>query len=226
MNLGAMALPAGKRSRRCQREGQHAGIANQSRITTDPFSNLTQPEAEAAKALVSDAGCLPDRAVALVQAVAEVAAVEALDIMAGTATVSASIVDTRVTRLKRVIDHLPDDIPFPDPYEVGVIFRITTRQAQSLINTYQARYSADYREHMERQIKAAIARPTTVDKRNKWVIEFSDPTALDFAYDTLRRRGLSKSLERDRTALTLTVDRNQKDRHELDAVAALGCNVK
>jgi len=195
-------------------------------MATDPFSNLTQPETEAAKALVSDGGCLPDRAVALVQAVAEVAAVEALEIVAGTATVSASIIDTRVTRLKRIIDYLPDDARFPDPYEVGVIFRITTRQAQSLINTYQARYSANYREHVDRHIKAAIARPTTVEKRNKWVIEFSDPAALDFAYDTLKRRGLSKSLERDRTALTITVDRAQNDRHGLDAVAALGCQVK
>ena len=210
-------LPTG-RAARANRE--------QSGVASDPFSTLTQPEAEAAKALVSDAGCLPDRAVVLVKAIAEVAAVEALEIVAGTATVSGSIVDTRVTRLKQIIDYLPDDAPFPDPYEVGVVFRIRTSQARSLINTYQARYSADYRAHMERQLQAATAKATTVDKKNKWVIEFGDPTALDFAYDTLKRRGLSKTLERDRTALTIIVDRDQKDRHGLDAVEALECKVK
>jgi hypothetical protein len=52
------------------------------------------------------------------------------------------------------------------------------------------------------------------------------PVALDYAFETLKRRGLSKSLERDRTAITITVGRDQKDRHGKNAVEVLECKVK
>lgn len=190
------------------------------------FPNLSEPEAEAARALVEDAGCLEERAEQLVTASATVAAQEALAIIAGTATVSGSIVDTRVARLKQIIEALPKNAPFPDPYEVSVIFRITPSQARTLINTYQARYTADYRDRIKGLVKTAEAEATQKDKREVWVIDFSDPAALDYAFETLKRRGLSKTLERDRTAMTITVDRDQEDRHGKNAVEVLGCKVK
>jgi len=190
------------------------------------FPNLSEPEAEAAQALIEDAGCLEERAEQLVTAVATVAAQEALAIIAGTATVSGSIVDTRVARLKQIIEALPKNAPFPDPYEVSVMFRITPSQARTLINTYQARYTADYRDRIKELVQAAEAEATQKDKRNVWVIDFSDPAALDYSFETLKRRGLSKTLERDRTAMTITVDRDQKDRHGKNAVEVLECTVK
>jgi hypothetical protein len=194
-------------------------------MSSGESNDLSQRETEAAQALIDDAGCREERAAELVQAVASVAAEEALMTVAGTTPVSGSIVDTRVARLRRIIEALPEGSAFPNGYEVGVIFRITTTQARSLINTYQARYSADYRAHMERLVRTAKAEPKAKQGRELWVIDFSDPAALEYAYEALKARGLSKTLERDRTAMTLTVDRAQKDRHGKNAVEVLDCEV-
>ena len=191
-----------------------------------PFPNLTEPEAKAAQALVDDAGCLEERAEELVKTVAQVAAAEAVATIAGQATVSGSMIDTRVARLKQLIEALPKGSPFPNPYELSGIFRITTSQAGSLIKTYQARYSAEYRARVAQLVKAAEAEPMIKDKKKVWVIDFNDPVALEYAYELLKRQGLSKSVERDRTGLTITVERDRKDRHGKNAIQVLGCNTK
>lgn len=79
---------------------------------------------QATQALVDDAGCREERAAALVQAVTNVAAEEALMIVAGTASVSGSIVDTRVARLRRIIEALPEASAFLRAWEV--VMRKTT----------------------------------------------------------------------------------------------------
>jgi hypothetical protein len=191
-------------------------------MAVDPFETLPSEVQPAVRALMDDAGCLLDRAVRLIDAVIDVAAAEALAVVAGTATISAGVSDSRVTRLKALIDALPATEPFPSAYEVGVIFRVTPTQASSLIRTYQARHSNEYRARMDAQVKHAKAEATTLGNRNVWKIQFDDPAALDYSYDKLRRRGLSRSVARDPVELTLTVDRTAKDRHEKDARAALG----
>ena len=174
-------------------------------MAADPL----QAEKEAAaKALVADAGCLPDRARALVDAFAEVVAQEALAIIAGTAEVATGVLDPRIARLRRLVDALPKEEPFPDAYELGAIFKITESQARNVIRTYQARYPSAYRG------------------RDVWVIEFDDPDTLDYAYDLLKRRGLTRGLERDRPAQALTVPRDQTDRNGKGAVEILGCKKK
>ena len=186
-----------------------------------------QAEKEAAaNALVADAGCLPERAHALVDAFAEVVAQEALAVIAGTAEATSGVVDTRVARLRRLVDALPEDERFPDVYELGAIFKITESQARNLIRTYQARYPSAYRRRVERGIKGATAEAKNVRGRDVWVIEFDDPDTLDYAFDLLRRRGLTRGLERDRPAQTLTVPRDQKDRNGKGAVEILGCKKK
>lgn len=192
-------------------------------MASDPFSNLSEPEVKAARALVSDAGCLPDRARVLTDAVAQVAAADALDVIAGTAAVSTSVIDTRVSRLRKIVERMSDDESFPNAYELGVVFRVTAAQAQRVINTYQARYSAEYRGHMKREVEAALetAEAVTIDETQKWRVGFGDPNVLGFAYDTLKRRGLVKTLVRDTVAMTLAADSDQKDRHGLNAVEAL-----
>lgn len=177
---------------------------------------------------MADAGCLPERALSLVDAVAEVAAAESLAIVAGTATVSAAFSDNRVTRLKATIDALPLKEAFPNSFEVGVIFRITPTQAGNLIRTYQARHSEAYRERMDAQIKIGVAKKKVKVKKGKgggevwvWIFQFGDPALLDYAYDKLRRRGLSQSVARDPVDLTLTVDVGVTDHFGLEADKAL-----
>lgn len=173
---------------------------------------------EAAHALANDAGCPEDRARCLVDAIARVSTKEALDLIVGNRVVASGVVDTRVARLKELVGALEDKDPFPNPYELGVIFRITPSQARSVIGAYQARHSGDYRTHMDAQIKGLIGRRRAgAEGLRIWEISFEDPAALDYAYDKLRRRGLVKTLVRDPTALTLTVSRDVKDCQDRDA---------
>src|SRR5262245_56371427 len=113
---------------------------------------------DAIQALMDDAGCDQARATALVGAVAEAAQAEALGVVAGADPVSGSMVDTRVARLKRIMDALNAADPPPSPYEVGAIFRITPSQGRTLLNTYQARFSKDFRGRMEERVKEVAKR--------------------------------------------------------------------
>lgn len=188
-------------------------------MAVDPLA--AQKEA-AAEALAGDAGCLPERAKMLVDAYATVAAQEAVSVIAGEAEVASGVLDARVARLSRLVDALPDDERFPDAYELGAIFKITVSQARSLIRTYQARYSSAYRTRLDAAVKKAHPNAQQIGERAVWAIEFDDPDSLDYAYDRLRRRGLTKDLERDVAAQTLTVRRDLTDRQGDNALEILG----
>jgi hypothetical protein len=192
-------------------------------MAADPL----QAEKDAAtSALVADAGSTPERARSLVEAFAAVVAQEALAVIAGTTDVATGVLDARVARLRRLVDALPNDERFPSAYELGAIFKVTESQARNVIRTYQARYPRAYRSRLEAGIKAATAEAKTINGRDVWVIEFDDPDTLDHAYDLLRRRGLTKGLERDRSLQSLTVPRDQKDRNGKGAVQILGSKKK
>jgi hypothetical protein len=77
---------------------------------------------------------------------------------------------------------------------------------------------------MDALVKAATGTQLTVGKDavKVWRIDFDDVAVLDYAYEKLRRRGLSKSLERDATKLQLTVEIDRKDRHGKNAQEILG----
>jgi hypothetical protein len=192
-------------------------------MAADP---LAADKEAAANALVADAGCLPDRARALVDAYAAVAAHEAIAVIAGTAEVASGVLDARVARLRRLVDALPKSERFPDAYDLGAIFKITVSQARTVVRTYQARYSSAYRARFAAGMKNAVAEAKSIGGRNVWVIEFDDPDTLDYAYDLLKRRGLTKGLDRDRARQTLTVPRDQTDRNGKNAVDILGCKKK
>jgi hypothetical protein len=176
----------------------------------------------AADALVADAGSDPDRARRLVDAYARIAAQEALEVVAGAAEVATGVLDSRVARVRRLVDALPADERFPSTYEIAAIFKITDAQAQNVIRTYRARHPAAYRARMTAGVKAATVEARTVDRHELWVFDFGDPDTLDYAYDLLRARGLTKGVERDRSAQTLTVPRTSKDRGGRTAVQILG----
>lgn len=192
-------------------------------MAVDP---LAAEKEEAVKALVADAGCLPGRARSLVDAYAAVVSHEALAIIAGTADVAVGVQDGRVMRLNRLVEALKPSERFPDAYELGAIFKITVAQARYLIRTYQARYPSAYRARLDAAVKKAVAQAKSIGVKKVWVIDFDDPDSLDYAYDLLKRRGLSKALERDQAAQTLTVPRDQTDRNGKNAVDILGCKSK
>ena len=139
--------------------GRRGAYQTAAAMAADPLQ--AQKEA-AAKALVADAGCVPDRARALVDAFAEVVAQEALAVIAGTAEVPTGVIDARVARLRRLVDALPEEERFPDAYELGAIFKITESQARSVIRTYQARYPSAYRGRVEAAVKSATAEAKTI----------------------------------------------------------------
>ena len=155
-----------------------------------------------------------------------VASEHALALISGDAEVFGSIVDSRVDRLRRLIAKLDTGEKFPNPYEVGALFRITPSQAKTLIATYKARHSADHRDRMRDAMTNAVAVPEEVKKQEVWTIQFDDPVALEHAAELLKRRGLSRTVEADGVNLTLTVARDVTDRFGSDAVKALGCKVK
>src|SRR5262249_18545854 len=140
---------------------------------------------------------------------------------AGSAPVYGGAVDLRVARLQRLIAALAATEPMPTPYEVGVIFRITPSQARGALRTYEARFSREHRARMGAALKDSPGDARTVEKKKVWVFEFTDPAVLDYAVDALRRRGLVRTVAVDRTTLKLTVERDEVDRHGLDARAAI-----
>lgn len=175
----------------------------------------------AVEALQEDAGCTPDRAKALVDAVGAAAANEAMEVVAGRAQSFGSAVDRRVATLDRLINELDATESLPTVYEVGVIFRITPSQARNVLRTYQARFSERYRGRLQNALDDVQAQTKQRDGTGVFIFDFDDPAVLDYALERLRRRGLTRSVTVDRTKLQIEVERDETDRFGKKADAAL-----
>lgn len=165
-------------------------------------------EQKAVKALIDFAGCDKTRAAELVTAWKKVFAIEALSVVAGTERVTTTVTDLRVERLRRLVDELGGSAALPNPYELGMLLRITVPQARTALRNWQARYPDQYEHHMQRL--TAAGKPTVGggERDATWVIEFEDPEVLDYAVDRLRRRGVQKGLTSDSSALQVTVPKD------------------
>jgi hypothetical protein len=194
--------------------------------------DLAEVADAARRALRDDAGVGQARAAAVVRAVAVTAAKEALAVAAGRQEVYGSALDTRLARLRGLLDALEATEAPLSPYEIGVILRITPSQASSLVRTYRARYSDDYRRRMNQLVRDAVAAKTTAKASKSGVpgakgtpatytLPFANTAALEYAADRLRRHGLARSLKEDKVALTLTIDQDVRDPDGRDAVAFL-----
>jgi cation transport regulator ChaC len=178
-------------------------------------------EDEAKAALEGDAGCSDSRAVALVKAVGEAVAEEALEVVAGSAQAFGSALDRRVATLARIVEKLPGEEPLPSYYEVGVIFRITPAQGRNVLRIYQARFSKRYRAHLQQGLDEVEAKRERHADTNVFVFDFDDPALLEYAVEKLSRRGLTRSVTVDKTKLQIVVDRGERDRLGKDAATAL-----
>jgi hypothetical protein len=178
----------------------------------------------AALALEGDAGCRPERALALAKAVSQAAANEALEVVAGQTQAFGGAVDRRVGMLDRVIRALDAKERLPTIYEVGVIFRITPTQARNVLRTYEARFAEPYRGRLQAALQTVKPTSQQRGKVGVFLFDFDDPTVLEYAVDRLRRRGLTRSVSADWTKLQLVVDRSEKDRFDKTADEALKGN--
>jgi hypothetical protein len=181
----------------------------------------TEAETAAVAALESDAGCQAPRAKKLVEAIAKAAAADALEVVAGTSQAVGGALDRRVAALARVIAALDDAERLPTEFEVGVIFRITPAQGRNVLRTYQARFSQAYRDRLKSRLGNIPVKKKLINDKKVFTFEFDDPALLAYAAEKLRRRGLSRSLSQDATTLTLTVERDERDRLGKDAEQAL-----
>lgn len=178
-------------------------------------------EDDAKAALEGDAGCNGPRAAALVKAVGEAVAEEALEVVAGSTQSFGSALDRRVATLARIVEKLDGDESLPSHYEVGVIFRITPAQGRNVLRTYQARFSDKYRAHLQHGLDKIKAKPERHQNTNVFVFDFDDPALMEYAVEKLSRRGLTRSVTVDKTKLQIVVDRSERDRLGKDAAAAL-----
>lgn len=175
----------------------------------------------AVQALESYAGCEPERATALVDAVQEAVAGEAVEVIAGKTQAFGSAVDRRVAILDRVVRALSSTERMPTDYEVGTIFQITPTQGRNVLRTYQARFAESYMSHLQGRVNAIKAKVQTHDEVKVYVFDYDDPDVLEFAAEQLRRRGLVRSVLVDRTQLDLVVNQDETDRLGKDAAEIL-----
>lgn len=167
---------------------------------------LEASAADAVAALIDDAGCTRERAVALAEAAATAAVQDALATIAGAEPVYGSIVDVRLARLRRIIEALGAGVAPPTAYETGAIFRITSSQGRTLLRTYQARHAKDYRGRMTSAVQPVARAAEAVGRPSRFEFRFADAGTLEYAADRLRRHGFERTLKTDRPELLLTVD--------------------
>ena len=148
---------------------------------------------------------------AVVDAVIAAAQEEAIDQIANDVLVPASIADARVARLARICAHVGRLL---SPTEVEVILRIAPQTAQSTLNRLRAGYRGEVGGWMKRIVvtTASVVDASTQESPKRWRVTFSDPMAVDYALEFLRREGMTRDITANRTQQTLTMPQEMQDR--------------
>jgi len=153
----------------------------------------------------SEAGTVVDAVLAAVQE-------EALAQIAEDALVPASVADARVARLARVCAHAGRLL---SPIEVEVILRVPAQTAQSTLRRLRAGYRGEvdgWIKQIVKDAKASVDDASTADAGKRWQINFSDPVAVDFAVELLRREGMTRDIGASKSQQTLTLPQEMHDR--------------
>jgi hypothetical protein len=179
---------------------------------------------EAVQYLRNFAALTEDEATMLVDAVIAAAGDEAIDGIAEQAPPPTTLADARAAKVVRICGHLGRLVR---PVEAGVLLRVPISTATSVINRVRATYPQLVEPWTQQLIADQANRPediSTDDLPDRWRVAFNDPAVLDYAYDLLRRRGMTRGVLRRRPEQALEFPRLVRDRHgdEQDVSAILG----
>lgn len=172
------------------------------------------PTRDDAIAVLRDQAALtPAEAEAIVDAVAEVAAEDVLEQIAGGEPVTGTAAELRAIRVARICLHLGRLL---SAREVEVLLRVPPPTARSTLG----RVRAGWPSHTDAWIAALVTSQldkvedaSTDEDGERWRIVFNDDAALDHAAERLRREGMSRNLSVTRSAQELLVPKQMRDRH-------------
>ncbi|HYZ76433.1 MAG TPA: hypothetical protein VE596_03575 [Gaiellaceae bacterium] len=162
--------------------------------------------ATAITALETYAGLDTQSATDLVEAVVEAAEREALELMAGDAPVPSSLVDARALRLRYITEGAKRALK---PREVEVILRAAPSTALSAWRRMNATYPRTADQYLKKVVAdtANIRKTGDQKKGYRYEISFDEPTALEYAYQLLQRKGLTHDVRVRRAEQILDLPR-------------------
>ncbi|HET7507302.1 MAG TPA: hypothetical protein VFJ53_02990 [Solirubrobacterales bacterium] len=178
-------------------------------------------EQKAIKALVDFGGCKEPRAKELLQAWKKVFEIEALAVVGGEERVATSVTDQRVERVRQLVTQL-GKAALPNPYELGVLLRITPIQARTVLRNWRARYPDSYEGRMSLLAAKGKKSKGGTTKKPTWVVEYDDYEVFEYAVDKLRRSRLQQGLHSDSGDLKLSIPKSTKTSDGSDALGVLG----
>ena len=167
---------------------------------------------DAIRELQDYAGLTATEAGAVIEAVTAAAQEEAIDQIANDALVPASVADARVARVARICAHLGRLL---SPTELEIILRVPRPTAQSTLNRLRAGYRGEVDAWMKKIVVDAqdsVEDASTEEAGERWRITFNDPIAIDYALELLRRQGMTRDLNANKTRQTLIVPKEMRDR--------------
>jgi hypothetical protein len=166
-------------------------------------------EEEATKRIETEIGLSPDDAAALVGALKRASIEEALELVVGNSPVPSNLTDTRALKLLgvcRAIERLLS------VRETQLIFRLPRSGALSVIRRMEANYPWEAAAFAQQSIVAgAQVTKTVVGGKDRYEVFFRDPAALEYAYELLRRRGLTRSVQVRTSEQIIDVPRQMSD---------------
>lgn len=134
----------------------------------------------------------------LVNAIETAAKEEAFDLIAGTDPIPSSMVDARALRLRRICETLKRGLTLR---EIQVVFRVGESTGRSIDSRMRATYPRQMDDIKEARLqamrsaaKSRVERSSGGDLRYK--IHFSQPSAIDLAYELLADADYLNGVER------------------------------
>src|SRR5262249_41434904 len=124
-----------------------------------------------------------------------------------------AVADARAARVVRICRELGRLLR---PIEIEVILRIPSTTSVSVLNRVRALYprlADDWTKHL---IASQAERPVdigTSTDSDRWRIVFGDPVVVEYAYDRLRREGMTREVSRRAVEQALELPGVIRDRH-------------
>lgn len=167
---------------------------------------------DAIEVLRSQAALTAQEAEALIDAVAQVAADEVLEQIAGEEPPTGTAAELRAIRVARICGRLGRML---SARELEVLLRVPPATARSTLARVKAGWprqaDAWAAAHVRGQLDE-VEDASTDEHGERWRISFNDDAALALAVDRLRREGMSRNLVVERSAQELLVPKQMRDR--------------